>query len=130
MIRLIEPLNTEAPPDARPYCSIFDITFYDKCGNNVLDKVNAHEMAEGAAPGLFLIDGEWWEVGGGEVRYREGEWVVIRRGYRNTRAAIMANVGWHYHRSAVRPGRWPWVMWDRLCCHLHRAFRSLIRSHA
>lgn len=124
-VELLEPLQTSAPPDAKPSCSSWDITFWDRDGNKRLDRVNMHRMGEGASPSLWLIDGEWFEVNGGQVVYRDG-WMIVRLGWRNTRAAVMANAGWHYYRSGVRPGRWPWLLWDRLCCSVHRAFRSAL----
>lgn len=124
-IVLFEPLNTDAPANARPSCSSYCITFYDHTGHHELERVNHHRCAEGAAPSLWLLDGEWWEVGGGEVRYRDSQWMIVRRAWRNTRAACMANAGWHYYRAGVRPGRWPWLLWDRLCCSVHRICRSV-----
>lgn len=124
-IELIEPLQTSAPADAHPSCSSWDITFWDATGSQKLDHINMHRMGEGSAPCLWLVNGEWFEVNGGQVVCRDGQWMIVRLGWRNTRAAVMANAGWHYYRSGTRPGRWPWLLWDRLCCFVHRALRSL-----
>lgn len=92
-ITIYEPLEIDAPPDARPYCSSWDIEFYDKSGNKSLGKARCHNR-EGAAPDMMLIGGKWYEVTGGEVRFVEGRWHVVRTGYLNGRLPKMMNAGW------------------------------------
>ncbi len=98
-IHVFEPLNIDAPPDARCSATSWDLTFYSKDGNQCLGRCHTHRFSRGVAPELLMIDGEFWELSGGELKYRQGRWNMVWFGWRNTRAAIMARKGWpHYRR--------------------------------
>lgn len=96
-----EPLDTDAPEDARPYCyGIGEIDFYDRTGNRHLDRrVRCHDLTAPHPMLVLLKDGVWREVLSGKVVYRNGRWHMRWLCATNTRAAMMMNAGFAEYRA-------------------------------
>ena len=116
-----EPLQTSAPAEARPVCSGWEVTFYDRTGNRELCRVPCPHYAGNASPSLWLVDGVWWEMMSGRVVWLSsaetlksetlnsgGTWCLLREGWCHTPAARQANAGW-----PAWEGRPP-TLWRRL----------------
>lgn len=98
-IEIYEPLNTDAPETAHPYWNSLSITFYSANGNTELGKCHTHNLSRGVSPEILLLDGDCWEVSGGEVKFVRGHWHMVWFGWRNTRAARSVRAGLpHYHK--------------------------------
>ena len=107
----IEPLPArDVPSNARPFCSSFDITFYDHTGNRELANVHRHGEFSLVSPDLIFVDGVWYELMVGRVVHRcDFGWCIEREAARNTKAAYMANAGFYAWRDEspwLRPIRW------------------------
>src|ERR1041384_3382114 len=73
-IYIWEPLETDAPADASPYCyHLDDIDFWKPDGNGYYNKAVKHYRF-GFPPDLVSINGSWWEIGRGRVVYRNNRW--------------------------------------------------------
>jgi hypothetical protein len=105
-----EPLDTDAPADARPYVygsgeiDFYDrtgnIDFYDRTGYRMLARRVRYHCLNDSFPNLLLMsDGVWREAGLGSVVHRDGRWWVRSRAADNTRAARMMNAGWAEYRK-------------------------------
>ncbi len=89
-----EPLDVDAPADARPYCYGFgEIDFYDVTGNKQLDRrVRCHLFI--AEDLVQVRDGTWFKIASGRCVYRAGRWWMRWLAYKNGRHAKMMNAGW------------------------------------
>lgn len=95
-----EPLDIDAPHDARPSCFLGNrVSFYDVTGNKPLGELT-HRDLQGVAPTLMLLrDGTWVEVLSGRVLYRAGKWCMRWLCAKNTRTARMMNAGFPAFRA-------------------------------
>lgn len=98
-IHIFEPLDVDIPPDARPYCSSWDITFYDHTGNNVLARNIKYHGGDHLNVAVILSDGVWYERSSGRCIYRNGRWWMRWSAARNTDLARVANWGWPAFRN-------------------------------
>lgn len=91
-----EPLNCDAPPDARPYVyGTGQIDFYDCTGNRMIEKNILFHSLNSTFPHMLLMrDGVWREAMPGQVVYHDGRWQVRHRAASNTRMAAAMNAGW------------------------------------
>ena len=124
-IEIFEPLNIDAPADARPSCwGLNEVTFYDSTGNKVIGRCTTHDIKH-INPTLMRVrgTGRWWEVGCGSVRWIEsfidenkGRWVMVWEAWDNTRAARDLN-GEADGDRGIRPRpsstlrQWVWRKW-------------------
>lgn len=89
---LVEPLRTDAPPTADPYCCYVNtVIFYkDHVGGEELDRVEYRDYA--SVPSLLLVDGTWWKRAGGTVEHRDDAgWVFLHRLRSGKRLAAWMN---------------------------------------
>ena len=105
-----EPLNMDAPENARPYCyGLGEIDFYDSTGNRKLaHAVQCHHFNNAHGDLLLLGNpGIWVDVASGQVTYRKGSWYMRWLCFRNTRRAHFANHGFRIWNVAEQPRIWP-----------------------
>lgn len=106
---LVEPLKTDAPAEAHPYCCYVNtVIFYaDHVGGEEVDRVEYRDYS--TINSLFLLDGRWWQHVGGTVEHREDAgWVFLHRIKAGTRLAEWMNdhprtTEWHAPEEAPTP---------------------------
>lgn len=119
-VTLWEPLDTDAPEDAQPYCYLAnDIDFRkprekwppDLTGEPFEDAicydrhVKHYETSRGfGQPVLVYVRAleTWFQLGLGEVVWRKGRWCFKHQGVKNTDLAHFANAGmpgWRHYRE-------------------------------
>lgn len=93
-VHIWEPLDVDAPPDARPYCyGLGEIDFWPVSGKNKLaERVRCHQFI--ADDLVQLRDGTWFKITSGRCMYRAGRWWMRWLAHKNTRHAKMMNAGW------------------------------------
>jgi hypothetical protein len=96
-----EPLDVEAPEDARPYIhGIYSVDFYDRTGNMMIAKdVRRHDLNSSFPTLLLMSDGCWYEAGYSRCVYRDDRWWMKHYARKNTRAAAVLNAGWSEWRK-------------------------------
>lgn len=92
---LWEPLDVDAPEDARPYCfGVGEIDFYSRDGNTLTHRHVRHHDFNGGKDVVLLSDGVFYQVCGGQCVYKNGRWMMRWWCGNNTRRARMLNAGW------------------------------------
>jgi hypothetical protein len=91
---LWEPLDVNAPLDAKPYCCLVNtVIFYrDKVGYDEIARCRTHDLNTSSETLLFLGN-RWWSVCSGKVVQRDGKWCMQWSLRDNTRHAFQANAG-------------------------------------
>ncbi len=113
-VTLWEPLDTEAPEDARPYCYLLNEIDFRRPADQIpsylselkpegwytavmYDRHVKHIATRDGfgQPVLVYVQalGTWYELGNGEVVWRNGRWHFKHTGWKNTDAAHFANAG-------------------------------------
>lgn len=88
---LWEPLDTSASPDAKPYCLLSqEIEFVEPHGQG-RQRTTHYNWSACIHPQLVHVNNLWWEIGGGQVLYRNGRWHMRWSVRKNTRFANAAN---------------------------------------
>ena len=99
-VYVYEPLNIEAPADARASCCLVNqVDFYDRTGNQSLGRTHHHELVS-VVPLVVHVQGLglWFEIASGTVIYRNNRWTMRWLAYNNTRLAYLATFGMEaYH---------------------------------
>lgn len=99
---IYEPLDTKAPPDARPYVQMYYVDFYDVTGNKKVDSaVHKHDLACGVPLVAMLPKSDCaWEIVSGQVRYRKGiGWCMVWYAQRHSRLAKWVTGGLEYFKN-------------------------------
>jgi hypothetical protein len=118
LLRIWEPLRTNAGGLARPHRCYMDTVIFYAMDRTEIDRVE-HHFLQGAfgAHTLIFWRGSWWEIGCGEVKFSDDRWWMVHRLWRNHRVPMRLNgeEAWLGQR-AVFPWWWRIVrpMLDRL----------------
>ncbi len=87
---LYDPLRTEAPKTAVPYCCLGNcVQFLDPKTYREIEIVESHHL-NSAAPMILFFAGFYWEVSGGSCIWTD-QWCIKWRCVKNTRLARTLN---------------------------------------
>jgi hypothetical protein len=92
LLRIWEPLRTNASGLARPYCCYINSVIFYNANCAEIDRVE-YRFVPGCFGGHTLIfwRGSWWEIGSGEIKFVDDRWWVIHRLWRNNRVPMRLN---------------------------------------